>query len=61
MFAKLVTQMQQVLCNAKNDWILYFQSEGTDPEFIVWVYPNKIMVSHEYEDRVRRLLNTPKQ
>ncbi|MDP1591773.1 MAG: hypothetical protein Q8M07_28705 [Prosthecobacter sp.] len=53
-FSRLVLGIQKVLAHIRNDWILYFQSEG--PEFIVWVYPDKIVITPEFEKNVRNLL-----
>jgi Leucine-rich repeat (LRR) protein len=53
-FPRLVTGIQKVLAHARNDWIIYFQSDG--PEFIVWVYPDKIVTTPEFEKNVRNLL-----
>jgi hypothetical protein len=55
-FRSLVLGMQRVLCNAKNDWILYFQSEETEAEFIIWVYPDRIVTTAEYAEQVRGLI-----
>lgn len=57
-FSKLVLDIQNVLSNAKQDWIIYLQSDGVEPEFIVWVYPNKIMVTHEHAEVVRKLIDS---
>jgi hypothetical protein len=56
--AKLVLGIQEVLSNAKQDWIIYLQTDGVRPEFIVWVYPDKIMVTHEHEDAIRKLVES---
>ncbi|MGJ8654906.1 MAG: leucine-rich repeat domain-containing protein [Akkermansiaceae bacterium] len=53
-FPRLVLGIQKVLSTAKKDWIIYFQSE--DDDFIVWIYPDKIMVTKEYEKKVRKLI-----
>ena len=53
-FSRLVLGIQKVLAHIRNDWILYFQSEGS--EFIVWVYPDKIVITPEFEKNVRNLL-----
>lgn len=53
-FPRLVLGIQKVLSTAKKDWIIYFQSDGE--EFIVWVYPDKIMVTKEYAETVRKLI-----
>jgi hypothetical protein len=55
-FRRVVLQMQTVLCHARYDWILYFQSDEQEADFIVWVYPNKIVTTEEYADIVRNLI-----
>ncbi len=55
-FARLVIGIQRVLSQAKNDWIIYFQSDEVDEEFIVWIYPEKIVLAEEYEKCVRGLI-----
>jgi len=57
-FPRLVLSVQKVLSSARNDWIIYFQSE--DDTFIVWIYPNKIMVTEEYAPNVRKLIESSK-
>jgi hypothetical protein len=57
-FPKLVLGIQEVLSNAKQDWIIYLQTDGVKPEFVVWVYPDKIMVTHEQADAVRMLIDS---
>jgi Leucine-rich repeat (LRR) protein len=65
-FREIVTAVQHVLCEARNDWIIFFQalvSEGPDaavlPEeaqdFTVWIYPDKI-VAAEYNAAIIREL-----
>ena len=55
---EIITAVQGILCDARNDWIIYFQglaSEGPDwadlPEgaqdFTVWIYPDKIVATEE--------------
>jgi hypothetical protein len=55
---EIITAVQGVLCEARNEWIIYFQalvSEGPDFEklpddaqdFTVWIYPDKIMATQE--------------
>ena len=53
-FSKLVLGIQNVLCHSNKDWIIYLQSDGGD--FTVWVYPQKLMLTEEYEGRVRQLI-----
>ncbi|MDB4459053.1 hypothetical protein N9059_00605 [bacterium] len=55
-FPEIVIGMQKILSYSKEDWILYFQSDVSGPDFIVWVYPDKIMVTEEYADIVRKLI-----
>jgi hypothetical protein len=57
-FPKLVLAMQRVLSHAKHDWIIYFQS--VDEEFIVWVYPEKIMVTENFAAWVKRAVKAGK-
>lgn len=53
-FPHLVTGIQNAIAHSRNDWIIYFQSDG--PEFIVWVYPDQIVTTPEFEKNVRNLL-----
>jgi hypothetical protein len=66
-FRDIVLAVQQILCQTRNDWIIWFQScvtEGPDadalPEnfedFIVWIYPNKIVAARENAQVVSRLI-----
>lgn len=55
-FRSIVLGLQQVLCHAKNDWILYLQTDGTATELLVWIYPNRIVTTAEYAERVRGLI-----
>ena len=55
-FPKIVLGIQNVLCNAKHDWIIYLHTDDVHPEFVIWVYPDRIMVTHEYADSVRMLI-----
>ncbi|WP_425398352.1 leucine-rich repeat domain-containing protein [Aeoliella sp.] len=61
-FPTLVTCIQGILATAKNNWIIYFQSdrfEGGDeesPDFTVWVYPDKLQCVEGEESLVRNLL-----
>jgi hypothetical protein len=63
----IVLTLQQILCHARNDWIIWFQScvtEGPETddlpedfaEFTVWVYPNKIVATKESAEVVSRLI-----
>ncbi len=56
-FPKIVLGIQNVLCNAGQDWIIYLQSDDVQPEFVIWVYPDRIMVTHEYVPAVRMLID----
>ena len=66
-FREIVADVQHVLCEARNDWIIYFQglaSEGPNfeelPEdardFTVWIYPDKIMATADNAAVVRELI-----
>ena len=55
-FPLLVKKIQTVLSHARNDWIIYFQSEGE--EFIVWLCADKIVITPEFEKNVRNLLQS---
>lgn len=55
-FSKVVRGIQNVLSDAKQDWIIYLQTDGVEPEFVVWVYPYKIMVAHQHAGAVRALI-----
>jgi Leucine-rich repeat (LRR) protein len=65
---EIVTAVQQVLCESRNDWIIYFQSllgEGPDFEslpadtrdFTAWIYSDKIVVAKEDAATVRKLID----
>jgi hypothetical protein len=65
---EIITAIQGVLCEARNDWIIYFQglaSEGPDweelpedaQEFTVWIYPDKIMATEKDAAVIRRPLD----
>ena len=62
-FREVVLALQRVLCLAKSDWIIWTQalpSEGPDEteieDFVVWVYPQKIVATKEHEKIVRDLI-----
>jgi hypothetical protein len=66
-FRDIVLAVQRILCQTRNDWIIWFQScvtEGPDAEelpedfqdFIVWIYPNKIMATKDNAAVVSRLI-----
>ena len=60
-FPRIVSRIQNVLSMAKKDWIIYLQSDDAEPEFTVWVYPQKIMVTRECADTVRTLIKKHQQ
>jgi internalin A len=64
---KIVLIVQEILCAARNDWIIYFQAlldEGPDldelPEdaenFAAWIYSDKILATQESATVLERLL-----
>lgn len=58
-FRRLALGLQEVLCHTRYDWILYFQSDCYDAEdcdFIVWLYPDKIVTTPQYAETIRRLI-----
>lgn len=60
---RVVNEIQQALCCAKNPWIVYFQSDmfesGSEwPNFVSWIYPDHIMAQQEDADRIRRHLES---
>jgi hypothetical protein len=66
-FRDIASRVQTILCEMKNDWIIWCQSlldeapeeqeipEGTN-DFIVWIYPDKIVATKENAAIVRQLL-----
>lgn len=54
-FMDLVLGIQRVLAHCQNDWIIYFQTDGTEKQFVVWVYPEKVVTTSEYAEVVRDL------
>lgn len=56
LFRSIVLGMQEILCHAKNNWILHLQSDGTETEILAWVYPNRIVTTEEYAAPLRRLI-----
>jgi hypothetical protein len=66
-FRDIALAVQRILCQMRNDWIIWCQSllwecpedqeipEGVE-DFIVWIYPNKIMVAQQDEETVRKLI-----
>lgn len=57
-FPKLVLGIQEVLSNAKQDWIIYLETEEVQLEFVVWIYPDKIVVTYEHAESVRSLVGS---
>ncbi|MDB6112032.1 MAG: Internalin-A [Pedosphaera sp.] len=67
-FRTIALILQRILCETRNDWIIWFQSclgEGPEDEeesfedlenFTVWVYPNKIVATEENAEVVRELI-----
>jgi Leucine-rich repeat (LRR) protein len=66
-FREIVAAIQQILCESRTDWIIYFQSlvsEGPDFEevsddtedFIVWIYADKIVATKKDAAVIRELL-----
>jgi hypothetical protein len=67
-FRDIALRVQRVLCDMKNDWIIWCQSllweapeeqevpEGTE-DFIVWIYPDKIVATKDSARTVRKLLD----
>jgi hypothetical protein len=64
---EVITAIQGVLCETRNQWIIYFQgmaSEGLDwedlPEdaqdFTVWIYPDRIMATEENAVNLRGIV-----
>jgi hypothetical protein len=64
---EIVSTVQEILSQVRNNWIIWCQSllhEGPDTEdipeslrdFIIWIYPDKIMVTEEQADLVRGLI-----
>lgn len=54
-FMELVLGIQRILAHCQNDWIIYFQTDGTEKQFVVWVYPEKVVTTSEYAGVVRDL------
>ena len=54
--AAIVDSVQQVLCHAKNDWIIYLQGDSMLAEFKLWVYPSKVMVAKPHRKVVQKLM-----
>jgi hypothetical protein len=66
-FREVALAVQEILCSTRNDWIIWCQSllwespeeqeipDGAE-DFIVWIYPDKIMVAEEHAEIVRKLI-----
>lgn len=66
-FREVAMAVQEILCSTRNDWIIWCQSllwespeeqeipEGAE-DFIVWIYPDKIVASEEHAEVVRKLI-----
>ena len=66
-FRDSALKIQNILCQTRNDWIIWCQSllwespedqeipDGVE-DFIVWIYPNKIMVAEQDAETVRKLI-----
>jgi Leucine-rich repeat (LRR) protein len=57
---KLILGMQNVLCHARHDWILFLECDDesdSDNCFRAWIYPTKIQTTVEHEHLVRKLLS----
>ncbi|HEY1174006.1 MAG TPA: leucine-rich repeat domain-containing protein [Verrucomicrobiae bacterium] len=62
---QIVAAIQKELATARNDWIIYLQVElwGSDadrpvhatPDFIAWIYPDKIVTTENYAETIRKL------
>ncbi len=59
-FPVLATKIQRILSHARNDWIIYIQSDGVSPDFIAWIYPDKLVVTEENAKRVQQLVGASK-
>jgi len=66
-FREIVTLVQEILCQTRNDWIIWCQSllrespeEQEIPaemeDFVVWIYPDKIVATEENGAVVRKLI-----
>jgi hypothetical protein len=58
-FRSIATSIQRVLCSARHEFIIYFQTDHCDddaPSYIVWVYRNRILVTPETEPTIAALL-----
>ena len=56
-FPRLVLGIQDILCHAARDWIIYLHSDDTEVEFAVWVYADRVMVAEEYSGAIRNLIH----
>ena len=56
---RIVTGLQHLLATARNDWIIYLQSDEQPEErtYVSWLYPTKVQTTSQYAWALRRLLN----
>jgi hypothetical protein len=56
---RIVTGLQNILATARNDWIVYLQSDDQPEErtYVSWLYPTKVQTTSKYAWALRRLLN----
>ena len=56
---RIVTGLQHLLATARNDWIVYLQSDDQPEErtFVSWLYPTKVQTTSKHAWALRRLLN----
>ncbi len=58
----IITRIQDCLCWSRNPWIIYLQSSFFEgdldaPDFIVWVYRDKVQTTHEYRQALKQWLD----
>jgi hypothetical protein len=65
----VVSKVQEILCDLRHDWIIWCQSllweapeeqdipEGIE-DFIIWIYPDKIVTTTEHAPTVRKLIES---
>ena len=59
---QVVQRIQNILCHARNPWIIYLQNDITmsdapdTPAFILWIYPDKIVTTKSHAKAVSQLL-----
>jgi len=67
-FRDIILNIQRVLCEAKNDWIIWCQSllkespEEQDvpddaEDYIVWICPNKLVVAEDNAETIKKLVS----